>query len=85
MELSFYWSLLFAMLFQKDYQKKVCSGYLPFLQMGSRDSSVVRALDLLYERSWLRIPAGAVREFSSSGSTFCADSYFGIRSTPVLP
>ena len=23
MELSFYWSLLFAMLFQKDYQKKV--------------------------------------------------------------
>ena len=51
MELSFYWSLLFAMLFQKDYQKKVCSGYLPFLQMGSRDSSVVRALDLLYERS----------------------------------
>ena len=24
-------------------------------------------------------------EFSSPGSTFCADSYFGIRSTPVLP
>ena len=23
--------------------------------------------------------------FSSPGSTFCADSYFGIRSTPVLP
>ena len=30
------------------------------------------------------IPAGAVREFSSPGSTFCADSYFGICSTPVL-
>ena len=27
-------------------------------------------------------PAG---EFSSPGSTFCADSYFGICSTPVLP
>ena len=23
--------------------------------------------------------------FSSPGSTFCTDSYFGIRSTPVLP
>ena len=31
------------------------------------------------------IPAGAAGEFSSPGSTFCADSYFGIRSTPVLP
>ena len=27
----------------------------------------------------------ALGEFSSRGSTFCADSYFGIRSTPVLP
>ena len=35
-------------------------------------------------RSWVRIPAGAAGEFSSSGSTFCAD-YFGIRSTPMLP
>ena len=32
-----------------------------------------------------RIPGGAAGEFSSPGSTFCADSYFGIRSTPVLP
>ena len=32
------------------------------------------------ERSRVRIPAG---EFSSPGSTFCADSYFGIRSTPT--
>ena len=37
------------------------------------------------ERSWVRIPAGAVGEFSSPGSTFYADSNFGIRSTPVLP
>ena len=28
---------------------------------------------------------GAAGEFSSPGPTFCADSYFGIRSTPVLP
>ena len=33
----------------------------------------------------VRIPAGAAGEFSSPASTFCADSYFGIRSTPVLP
>ena len=35
--------------------------------------------------TWVRIPAGTAGEFSSPGSTFCADSYFGIRSTPVLP
>ena len=29
-------------------------------------------------------PAGAVRESPSPGPTFCADSYFSIRSTPVL-
>ena len=34
------------------------------------------------ERSRVRIPAGAAGKFSSPGSTFCADSYFGIRSTP---
>ena len=27
----------------------------------------------------------AAGEFSSPGSTFCADSYFGICSTPVFP
>ena len=36
------------------------------------------------KRSRVRIPAGTAGEFSSPGSTFCADSYFGIRSTPVL-
>ena len=42
----------------------------------------------MIERSRVRIPAGTAGEFSSpgsKGSTFCADSYFGIRSTPVLP
>ena len=37
------------------------------------------------ERSRVQIPAGAAGEFSSPGSTFCADSNFGNRSTPVLP
>ena len=39
----------------------------------------------MIERSQVRIPAGVVGELSSPGSTFCADSYFSIRSTPVLP
>ena len=39
----------------------------------------------MIERSRVQIPAGAAGEFSSPGSTFCADSYFGIRSIPVLP
>ena len=39
----------------------------------------------MIERSWVRIPAGAAGEFSSPSSPFCADSYFGICSTPVLP
>ena len=38
----------------------------------------------MIERSRVRIPAGAAGEFSSPGSTFCADSYFGVRSTLVL-
>ena len=37
----------------------------------------------MIERSQVRIPAGAAGEFSSPGSTFCADSYFGIRVTAV--
>ena len=39
----------------------------------------------MIQRSLVRVPAGAAGEFYSPGSTFCADSYFGIRSTPVLP
>ena len=33
----------------------------------------------MIETSRVRIPAGAAGEFSSPGSTFCVDSYFGIR------
>ena len=36
------------------------------------------------ERLQVQIPAGAAGEFSSPGSTFCADSHFGIRSTPMF-
>ena len=39
----------------------------------------------MIERSLVRVPAGAAGEFSSPWSTFCADSYFGILSTLVLP
>ena len=39
----------------------------------------------MIERSGVRVPAEAAEEFSFPGSTFCADCYFGIRSTPVLP
>ena len=38
----------------------------------------------MIERSQVGISAGAAGEFSSPGSTFCADSYFGIRSTPSV-
>ena len=39
---------------------------------------------LVIERYRVRIPVGAAGGFSSPGSIFCADSYFGISSTPVL-
>ena len=38
----------------------------------------------MIERLRVRIPAGAVGEFSSPQSTLCADSLFGVRSIPVL-
>ena len=39
----------------------------------------------MIERSRVRIRPGVAGMFSSPGSNFCADSYFGIRSTSVLP
>ena len=56
-----------------------------FTHKGVGDSSVVRAAGPVTERSRVRIPAGTAGEFSSPWSTFCADSYFGIRSISVLP
>ena len=35
----------------------------------------------MIERSQVRVPAGLAGVFSSPESTFCGDSYFGIRST----
>ena len=39
----------------------------------------------MIERLQVQVQAGAVGEFSSPGSAFCADSYFRIRSIPMLP
>ena len=38
----------------------------------------------MIERSRVLTPAGTDGEYSSPGSIFCADSYFGIRSTPSV-
>ena len=38
----------------------------------------------MIESLWVPIPAGGAGEFSSPGSTFCADSYFGIHSTSSI-
>ena len=38
----------------------------------------------MIERLQVRIPAGAVGEFYSPESTFCADNYFGIRSNTTV-
>ena len=40
--------------------------------------------DTVRSRSRIRIPARAAGELLSPRSTFCADSYFGILSTPML-
>ena len=36
-------------------------------------------------KSQVRVLTGTAGGFSSPGSTFCVNSYFGICSTPVLP
>ena len=38
----------------------------------------------MIKRLWVRVPAGKTGQFFP-GSTFCADSYFGVLSTPGLP
>ena len=52
---------------------------------GGGDSSVVRAPDSWLKGRGFESLLERREKFSSPGSTFCADSYFGIRSTPVLP
>ena len=53
---------------------------LGLIKLGGRE-----VLGVWCERSRVRVPAGAAGEFSSPGSAFCADSYFGICFIPVLP
>ena len=54
-----------------------------YMELGA--SSVVRVSDSWSKGPGFRILAGAVEDFFSPGSTFSADSYFNICSTPVLP
>ena len=57
-----------------------------FHEKGSRNISVGTAPDsFMIERSQVRVPASEAGEFSSPCSTFRAESYFSIHSTPVLP
>ena len=53
-------------------------------ELGLPERSGNRA-GLVIERARVRILAGAAEKISSPGSAFCADSYIGIRPTPVLP
>ena len=54
------------------------------VQGEQRGAEIAQWLERWIERLWVWIPAEAAGEFSSPGpgSTFCADSYFGTRSTP---
>ena len=52
---------------------------------GARMAQWLERPGLVIGRSQVRIPVGAAGEFSPPGSAFCADSYSGIRYTPVLP
>ena len=52
--------------------------------LGGGDGSVVWSAGLVIERLWVQVLVGVAGEFSSPGSTSCADSYFGIHSTPLL-
>ena len=52
--------------------------------LGNGYSSVVRAAESSWKGRSFESLQERRGEFSSPGSTFCADSHFGIRSTPVL-
>ena len=74
---------------------RLCSKYLCAVHMldvaptqfctktGGRGKLSGESAGLVIERLRVRIPAGVMEEFSSQGSTFCADSYFSICSIPV--
>ena len=54
------------------------------IAVGCWHSSVVEH-GLVIKRSQVQVPVGAAGEFTSLGSTFCVDSYFGICSPPPPP
>ena len=60
------------------------SNFLCLQRMNKTYSILDRSLSarLVIERPQVQVPTRVVEEFSSPGSTFCADSYFGIHSTP---
>ena len=49
------------------------------------ETGITQSAGLVIEWSRVRVPAGEAGECSFPGSTIRVDSYFGIRSTPVLP
>ena len=67
----------------KDLPRRLCVHDL-LVCLGCEDSSVVERRGLVIERARVRVPDRSRGRFSSPGSTFCADCYFGIRSTLVV-
>ena len=76
-----------------NHIKIVCVG-VTFLVPLSRDNfiscnywgaAIAQWLERWTRDRKVRVTAGAAGEFSFSRYVFCADSYFGIRFTPVLP
>ena len=59
--------------------------YLSIFVPGGRRQLSGQSAGLVVKRSRVQVPAGTAGEFSSPVSTFCADTYFSTRSTPVLP
>ena len=67
-----------------------CAALIGLLNLFGREREKERiasgwSAGLVIERLRVQIPAGAVGEFSSPESTFCADSYSVVWSTPMLP
>ena len=73
-------------LFSADMISLLPQLLLSDLGLGSLQTGIAQwySAELVIERSRVRVPEKAVGRFSSPGSTFCADTYFDIRSTPVL-
>ena len=64
----------------------VCLPIRPPQRMWTRRAGIAQwwSAGFMIEKSRVQVPAGTAGEFLTPGSNFCADFYFGIRSTPVL-